>query len=72
MVIRKGYNTMNQDGYYGWWVADEPTKNHSEECHCGTRITMGKDDAPRFHSDFCPVYQAWVAKGKPDETPKKK
>lgn len=60
-----------QDGYYGYWVP-EVTEAPKDDCHCGTRITMGKDDAPMFHSDFCPVYQAWVAKGKPDEAEKKK
>jgi hypothetical protein len=61
-----------QDGYYGWWVPDENPKTNSEQCECGVRITMGKDDEPSYHSDYCPVYKAWVARGKPNETEKKK
>lgn len=25
------------------------------ECHCGSKISLGKDDHPVFHSTYCPI-----------------
>lgn len=34
------------------------------KCECGTSKTMGADDDPMFHSDYCPIYKEWKAKQK--------
>jgi len=44
-------------------VGVEPLK-----CVCGTTITMGKEDDPMFHSDYCPVYKEYVERKKHEKT----
>lgn len=34
------------------------------QCTCGTTITMGKDDQPIFHSDYCQVRKDYDIKQK--------
>lgn len=41
------------DGAYSW--LDAPPQAPKPKCECGTSITMGPDDAPEYHSDWCPV-----------------
>ena len=50
-----GINQMSFDE----WVELERTHNKEAEirCECGVSITMGQDDHPQFHSEWCPIYK---------------
>jgi len=50
----------DDSGWYSAWTPDgheytpiQPT------CECGVAKTLGKDDQPMFHSDYCPVKVRW-------------
>lgn len=52
--------TTGMYGYYGDWghtPALEPAKIEPKKCECGTTITMGAEDHPRFHQDYCPIFK---------------
>ena len=34
----------------------------ASNCTCGTTITLGKDDQPMFHSDYCEVRREYERK----------
>lgn len=47
-----------------WWgdfikQQDDLNQLFQPKCECGTQITMGKDDNPSMHSDYCPIYKTW-------------
>ena len=56
----KVYKLNMSTGYYDIWNPsmdnDLELPKPAPKCQCGTSITMGKDDAPEYHSTWCPVY----------------
>jgi hypothetical protein len=65
---------MSMDDYSNgaWWINPHTElPKQKTPCHCGTTITMGKEDHPHYHSDYCPVYKEWILKEKYG-TPEKK
>jgi hypothetical protein len=48
---------MSEDTYWinGMWQPLKP----KPKCECGVTITMGADDSPEMHSDYCPVRQEY-------------
>lgn len=43
-------------GDWGWGWDTEAVK---PKCECGSSVTLGKEDHPQFHSDYCPIYIEW-------------
>lgn len=50
-----------RDAYVGDGYHDEaPMTVKSElKCECGTTITMGKEDSPELHQDYCVIYKEY-------------
>lgn len=45
---------------YGTNENEDPeykTTDLTKKCTCGVTITMGKEDDPMFHSEYCNLYQ---------------
>lgn len=62
-ALPQGYTVASS---WGGWDVYSPTGTLVEpepaKCECGTTKTMGKDDHPQFHSDWCSVYKEYKAK----------
>jgi hypothetical protein len=46
-----------------WGYDDDGAPIREHKCECGVTITMGKDDHPEYHSDYCPIYERWKEYG---------
>jgi len=43
------------DAWYKIYVDGTDPVTTVYKCTCGASITMGKDDHPQWHSDYCPL-----------------
>jgi hypothetical protein len=48
-------------GLFGADMYQPLTNSYGPKCECGTSITLGSQDDPMFHSDYCPIYISWKA-----------
>jgi len=54
----------DSDNWHNLW--DSLRKPAEIPCTCGTRITLGKDDNPVFHSSWCKVKEDFNTNAKFD------
>lgn len=57
--------TRLRNWFWGIDTTSQPASSHNpytpfHKCECGTTITMQKDDAPEYHSNWCAIYKLWA------------
>lgn len=44
------------------WGGYELPTGSKPKCECGVTVTLGKDDHPEHHSEYCDIYKEWKNK----------
>lgn len=58
-----------------WWKLSDAIinsgLNNSKDikCECGSSVTLGKDDHPSLHSDYCPLKKQFNSGNENDSSP---
>lgn len=63
-------NGWDDSSFWGYTSSENKTESEYKEtdltnkCECGVTVTMGKDDSPEYHSDWCNVKIKWLKEKK--------